>query len=129
MHQKERHCGPRILTFFLYLSDVEEAGGTGFADLGITVSPKKGRALLWPSVMNYDPSVKDGRTRHEVCNTINLLSDRSFTKASFYNISCLYISNHNIISQALKVEKGRKFAANAWIHLYNYKKPQILGCN
>merc|ERR1719384_2294000 len=71
-HQKDRKCGPRILTFFLYLSDVLEEGGTGFPNLGkegehngLIISPKKGSALLWPSVMNYDPMVKDGRTVHE----------------------------------------------------------------
>ena len=72
VHQKDRLCGPRVLTFFLYLSDVDEGGGTSFADLGIVVSPKKGRALLWPSVMNYDPSLKDGRTRHEVCTDFRI---------------------------------------------------------
>ena len=30
-------CGPRILTFFLYLSDVEEGGETAFPTLGLTV--------------------------------------------------------------------------------------------
>jgi hypothetical protein len=40
-HQKDRQCGPRILTFFLYLSDVEAGGGTDFPDLGITVNPKR----------------------------------------------------------------------------------------
>ncbi len=29
-HQRDRHCGPRILTFFLYLSDVEEGGACAF---------------------------------------------------------------------------------------------------
>jgi len=30
-------CGPRILTFFLYLSDVDEGGGTNFPRLDLTV--------------------------------------------------------------------------------------------
>lgn len=95
-HQRDRQCGPRILTFFLYLSDVEEGGGTNFPDLDppITIYPKKGRALLWPSVIDSDPLEKDGRTRH----------------------------------QALPVEKGTKFAANAWIHQFDYLTPQKLGC-
>jgi len=85
-HQRHRHCGPRILTFFLYLSDVEEGGGTGFPTLDIVIKPKKGRALLWPSVLNSNPSDKDHRTMHE----------------------------------ARTVEAGTKYAANAWIHLYDY---------
>lgn len=40
-HQNSLACGPRILTFFLYLSDVEEGGETGFPGLGIYVKPKK----------------------------------------------------------------------------------------
>ena len=54
-HQRDRQPGPRILTFFLYLTDVEEGGGTRLNDLNIEIKPKMGRALLWPSVMNYDP--------------------------------------------------------------------------
>ena len=64
LHQRDRQCGPRILTFFLYLSDVEQGGGTSFSNLGITVTPKMGRAVLWPSVFNSDPMEKDPRTVH-----------------------------------------------------------------
>ena len=42
-------CGPRILTFFFYLSDVEEGGETAFPSLNIAVKPKRGRAVLWVS--------------------------------------------------------------------------------
>ncbi|CAJ1947709.1 unnamed protein product [Cylindrotheca closterium] len=94
-HQVDRPCGPRILTFFLYLSDVEEGGGTNFPDLGITVEPKKGRALLWPSVYDSNPKKDDPRMRH----------------------------------QALPVKEGTKFAANSWIHLYDYQAAQKKGCH
>mmetsp|Transcript_26557 Transcript_26557/g.64757 ORF Transcript_26557/g.64757 Transcript_26557/m.64757 type:complete len:555 (-) Transcript_26557:135-1799(-) len=94
-HQVDRQCGPRILTFFLYLSDVEDGGGTNFPDLGITVNPKKGRALLWPSVYDSNPKKDDPRMRH----------------------------------QALPVKEGTKFAANSWIHLYDYKTAQEKGCH
>jgi len=94
-HQKTRQCGPRILTFFLYLSDVEAGGGTDFPDLGVTVTPKKGRAVLWPSVYNSEPINADMRMRH----------------------------------QALPVNAGLKFGANAWIHMFDYQAPQLIGCN
>jgi prolyl 4-hydroxylase len=94
-HQRDRQCGPRILTFFIYMSDVDAGGGTDFPDLGITVMPKKGRALLWPSVYDSDPMASDNRMRH----------------------------------QALPVEAGTKFAANGWIHMYDYVGPQAVGCN
>lgn len=87
-------CGPRILTFFLYLSDVDEGGETGFPTLNIKVKPKKGSALLWPSTTNDNPEKIDGRTLH----------------------------------QAHPVVKGRKFAANTWIHLYNFEKTNLWGC-
>ncbi|KAL7522774.1 hypothetical protein ACHAWX_007477 [Stephanocyclus meneghinianus] len=57
--------GHRILTFFLYLNDVLEGGETHFTRLNISVKPKKGRALVWPSVLNEDPSLSDMRMYHE----------------------------------------------------------------
>ena len=87
-------CGPRILTFFLYLSDVEEGGETAFPSLGIAVTPKRGRALLWPSTLDEAPNKIDERTYHE----------------------------------ARTVKKGVKFAANAWIHLYDFRTPNLWGC-
>jgi prolyl 4-hydroxylase len=91
----DRQCGPRILTFFIYLSDVETGGGTDFPLLGLTVIPKKGRAVLWPSVYDSNALLEDGRTEH----------------------------------QALPVEAGTKFAANGWIHLFDYVGAQDRGCN
>ena len=95
-HDIDRPTGPRILTFFLYLSDVEEGGGTQFPYLGngLTVLPKKGKALLWPSVLNDDPSNIERLTHHA----------------------------------ALPVVNGTKFAANAWIHLRDFKTPHAIGC-
>jgi prolyl 4-hydroxylase len=79
-HNIDRQQGVRILTVFLYLNDVEAGGGTHFNRLNITVMPKQGRALLWPSVLNHRPHDKDPRTFHE----------------------------------ALPVEAGVKYGANAW---------------
>jgi prolyl 4-hydroxylase len=87
-------CGPRLFTFFLYLSDVEEGGETSFPDLGFEVKPKAGRALFWPSVRNEEPFRKDPRTMHE----------------------------------AKPVIRGEKLAANAWLHMYDFKNPFKVGC-
>jgi len=57
--------GHRIMTFFLYLNDVPEGGETRFTNLDISVQPKKGRALVWPSVLNEDPNKSDSRMYHE----------------------------------------------------------------
>jgi len=39
--------GPRLYTFFMYLSDVDEGGHTAFPLLNLTVQPKKGRAVRY----------------------------------------------------------------------------------
>ena len=44
--------GPRMLTLFLYLSDVEEGGTTDFPRLSLSVEPKAGRAVLWLSLIH-----------------------------------------------------------------------------
>ena len=82
------------MTVFLYLNDVEAGGGTHFSKLGITVKPKRGRALLWPNVLDDSPNERDVRTMHE----------------------------------ALPVEKGVKYGANAWFHMYDFKTPLEEGC-
>jgi len=95
--------GPRLVTVLLYLNDMEvvegdsdssdssnssKSGATRFNELAegadpVDVVPKKGRALIWPSVLDEDILTEDGRTDHE----------------------------------ALVVERGMKYAANAWLHL------------
>lgn len=49
----------------MYLNDVKGGGGTRFGTLDITIQPKRGRLVLWPSVYDHDPLMKDPRTRHE----------------------------------------------------------------
>lgn len=69
-YQRKRQCGVRILTFYMYLNDVEEGGGTHFPQLGKTVTPKRGRAVLWPSVLDEDPNTEDPRTVHTAMKVI-----------------------------------------------------------
>lgn len=90
----KRQCGVRVLTLFLYLNDVEAGGGTKFDKLNITVMPKAGKAVLWPSVLDDKPNEMDPRTYH----------------------------------QALPVEDGIKFGANAWLHQRDFKAALDLGC-
>lgn len=63
-------AGSRILTVFLYLNEVEEGGATGFTELNLTVVPKAGRALIWPSVLDANPYKIDWSTEHEALKVI-----------------------------------------------------------
>ena len=91
--------GPRLYTFFMYLSGEADAGLVGgetrFPVLNITVPPKKGRALMWTSVMSDEPFQRDDRTDHE----------------------------------ALPVISGVKYAANYWLHMFPFRKPSQYGCS
>mmetsp|Transcript_14553 Transcript_14553/g.28410 ORF Transcript_14553/g.28410 Transcript_14553/m.28410 type:complete len:193 (-) Transcript_14553:360-938(-) len=86
--------GPRLYTFFLYLSDVNSGGETHFPRLKVRVTPKAGRAVFWPSVLPGAYHRSDHRTTHE----------------------------------AIPVETGVKYAANAWLHLYDFRTPHSSGC-
>ncbi len=61
----DRPQGNRILTVYVYLNDVAEGGGTLFNSLGLTISPKVGRIVIWPSVIDSDPLRMEGKTDHE----------------------------------------------------------------
>lgn len=62
--QRELPCGVRVYTAFVYLSDVEAGGTTDFPQIAISVAPRKGRLLLWPSTLSERPDAMDVRTLH-----------------------------------------------------------------
>lgn len=92
--EQDKIQGGRLLTVFLYLNEVASGGATRFPSLNVTVTPKRGRALIWPSVTDANPNIKDMRTRHE----------------------------------AMVVDDGIKYAANAWIHQRDYQRADEMGC-
>mmetsp|Transcript_43907 Transcript_43907/g.73129 ORF Transcript_43907/g.73129 Transcript_43907/m.73129 type:complete len:338 (-) Transcript_43907:673-1686(-) len=68
--------GPRLYTFFVYLSDVEQGGETYFPHItknGVKVKPKKGKAVLWPSVLDSNAFQIDRRTRHAALPVIKVM--------------------------------------------------------
>lgn len=60
-----RNCGPRVLTFLVYLNPVERGGATSFFHLDTAIEPKPGRALVFVNVLRQRPFEKDERTAHE----------------------------------------------------------------
>lgn len=62
--QFNMNSGVRVMTCFIYLNDVDEGGFTVFGT-GISVQPKKGRAVLWSNVKDDAPHDMDTRTYHE----------------------------------------------------------------
>ncbi|EOD10187.1 hypothetical protein EMIHUDRAFT_452705 [Emiliania huxleyi CCMP1516] len=88
-------CGEAAFMLQRCAATCRAGGGTRFTDLGITVTPKLGRAVLWPSVLDSDllTGEREPKTHHE----------------------------------AVTVEAGVKYAANLWIHLYDFKSPSRAG--
>jgi prolyl 4-hydroxylase len=54
--------GQRVATVVMYLSDVEEGGGTSFPNIGLTVQPKKGCAVFFANTDAY--RAPDPQTLH-----------------------------------------------------------------
>jgi len=50
-YELEKHSTPtlgqRTWTFMIYLNDVEEGGHTDFVNVGLSIPPKRGMAVLW----------------------------------------------------------------------------------
>lgn len=62
-------CGPRVYTFFLYLTTNDEGGETYFPYINVKVKPVKGRAIIWNSILDSDIKRPDLRTNHEALPT------------------------------------------------------------
>jgi prolyl 4-hydroxylase len=64
--QGQERCGNRILTVYLFLSDVEEGGELIFHELDDKeVKPKKGTAVIWTNVLDDDFTRLQDYTFHE----------------------------------------------------------------
>ena len=60
--------GQRLGTFILYLTDVEQGGGTAFPSIGLEIFPKKGNALFFLNTdANHQP---DQLTLHAGCPVV-----------------------------------------------------------
>ena len=82
---------PRVLTFFIYLNDVEDGGETAFIDLGVEVTPKAGKAVLWNNVVTDSPG-REGLYLHP---------------------------NSETQHEAKPVKSGTKQAINYWVTMFS----------
>ena len=57
-------AGGRVYSLVLFLSDTEEGGELHFADVNITIKPRIGSAVLWPTLMSEDLSLPEMMTHH-----------------------------------------------------------------
>lgn len=121
-HQLDRQPGVRLLTVYIYLNDVEEGGGTNFPHLGLTVTPKRGRVALWPSVLDEDPNQIDYRTEHQAMPVVKGIK--------YGKLFELYVQFFNTLRAFfLLLLRVRRSGANAWIHQRDFKTPSVNGCS
>lgn len=52
LESRQVGSGMRVLTVFLYLSDVEDGGATLFPRARLKVHPKKGKIVVWANVQS-----------------------------------------------------------------------------
>ena len=83
--------GHRVLTLFLYLSDVEEGGETNFPNLKLKVPPAKGKALLWPSVLDEDLNKQERRTYHEA---LPVIKGQKIAANAWIHLYNFHVPNH-----------------------------------
>ena len=131
--------GPRIYTFFMYLNEVEAGGHTHFPRLNISVKPRRGAALLWPSVLDADPNERDDRTEHE---SVAVVAGTKFAASARHSGSgpvpprprtAQPISHPGRIlrhAQRIAFLKWLQpvLCPDYWLHLWDFQQPTRYGC-
>lgn len=125
----------QMLTVYMYLNDVPAGGGTRFPQLNLTVTPKQGRVVIWPSVYNHNTTQEDPRTEHEALPVEEgikygtyvqyiyhaCIHSRCPSSCAWRAVACYVPTQPSLI---LPFETG----ANAWIHQRDYKSVHTAGC-
>ena len=132
--------------------------------LATSVTPKPGRAVLWPSVLNEDLYKPDFRTMHEAApvtagtgslstapqhapsargtarcrrmcahhesratpeGSTGQVALRFHVPTAIYPIRGAWSAN---VGATLLAVAGFKIAANAWLHLFDFRSPHAVGC-
>jgi prolyl 4-hydroxylase len=87
---RNRQEGVRIFSVLMYLNDVNEGGTTRFKHMNLTIAPKRGRAVVWPSVLDGDPNSQDNRTDHE---SMPVLQGTKYGAYTFMSLFSKTLSN------------------------------------
>mmetsp|Transcript_4906 Transcript_4906/g.5699 ORF Transcript_4906/g.5699 Transcript_4906/m.5699 type:complete len:501 (-) Transcript_4906:50-1552(-) len=94
--------GPRVISVFLCLSDVEKGGAMGFPNLDwLSIPPRKGQLLIWPNVI-VDKDKEDKMS-------MKIHKDMS--------------------SEGLPVIAGEKYGLQTWIRFGNYELAKKEKCS
>ena len=143
-HVAMRLCAPLDLLWARrdrYLNDVPEGGATRFTSLPsgpVTFQPKRGKAVLWPSVLAEAPFTKDERTDHEALPVTRGEKYGGTGVACLpigYAYACaLLIATLTLAPRRLSCCRGCRSlplatrSANFWIHQYDFKTAHAKGC-
>lgn len=67
IHDSWKLAGPRVLSFYIPLSDVKEGGYLGFPAMDwLMIPPQVGQMIVWPNVLGEDPMTADWKMEKEV---------------------------------------------------------------
>ena len=141
--QSDLPSGPRIITVFIFLSDFiidddeninessRNSGSLYFPIPNIQISPKIGRAIIWPNVLNEDPNQVDTRTIHE---TLPVAQGAQASSNTINN------NKNNYYNRKKHKRKGKDsssggssggsslYGVQRWAHLYDYLIANKWGC-
>eukprot|EP00747_Dinoflagellata_sp_TGD_P076762 gnl/TRDRNA2_/TRDRNA2_159291_c0_seq1.p1 gnl/TRDRNA2_/TRDRNA2_159291_c0~~gnl/TRDRNA2_/TRDRNA2_159291_c0_seq1.p1 ORF type:complete len:353 (+),score=51.88 gnl/TRDRNA2_/TRDRNA2_159291_c0_seq1:62-1120(+) len=127
--------GSRIYTLFIYLTDVEEGGGTHFPLLGITAPARRGAAVFFVDTTDADPERLEERTLHEGTTVIrgeklavNLWAHQ-YNFMHFHELRCTKADEAveaNNEPRKVRVDFRNSMSAPVQLYWVNFENKEIL---
>eukprot|EP00966_Prymnesium_polylepis_P303083 7001345-Prymnesium_polylepis.2 len=117
----------------------QEGGETNFTKLNLSIAPAKGSAIVWPSVLCAPlaphSDLHPSQPRQHTSCVRGLAIERWCAPAL---LPCAlreprsndpYTTDERTYHEAVPVVRGLKFAANFWMHMYDFQNPLAVGCD